>query len=374
MGVLEDGAGGPVTQQDSATAGEVAAFSTAAGLSEKSNDSVRKTSRPEAKDPIKVSDKVVIIEGDVSRGTGFLCSTEGALWLYTAAHVISGNKSIKVRDQKDNRYQSFELMQVADGVDLVRLKITGSDVQGLKLESPEVSAEIGEEISAVGNSDGTGVIAVESGEIRGKGPDSWEISNEIIPGNSGGPVVAKKNQKVIGIVTHLLLGKKETWAADTRFANVRRFAARLDRPYTWTTVTPARFLKEFQIIDELDQNTKMGYAVLTVFYEAFERPSRIPRTQPLSEEEMAVENWKKEARVLVNNHPNHKVVSTYNRILQRNSNYNQVENRRELHRSISSSLGLKGNIIKPDAFSWYHRESYRQSIEWRQRLLALANE
>ena len=83
--------------------------------------------------PTSITDKVVVIEGDMGRGTGFLCSTEGALWLYTAAHVISGNKSIVVRDQQNNRFQTFDSMEVADGVDLVRLKIINSTVKGLEL-------------------------------------------------------------------------------------------------------------------------------------------------------------------------------------------------------------------------------------------------
>jgi len=318
--------------------------------------------------PTSITDKVVVIEGDMGRGTGFLCSTEGALWLYTAAHVISGNKSIIVRDQQNNRFQTFDSMEVAEGVDLVRLKIVNSSVKGLELESPEKSAEIGDPIAAVGNSDGTGVVAPENGEIRGKGPESWEVSTQIIPGNSGGPVIARKDLKVIGIVTHLLLGKKETWAADTRFAEVRRFAARLDRPYKWTPITPARFLKEFQIIEQLDNDTKLAYAAITVYQE---RTSRSSHYQPResSPEQDAFNKWQLEARELLQQNPNSGIAVTLNKILGRSTNYSQSENRRELLESIRSKVALGDNLIKPEAFTWYHRESYNQSLIWRRKLI-----
>jgi len=318
--------------------------------------------------PTSITDKVVVIEGDMGRGTGFLCSTEGALWLYTAAHVISGNKSIVVRDQQNNRFQTFDSMEVAEGVDLVRLKIVNSTVKGLELESPEKSAEIGDPIAAIGNSDGTGVVAPENGEIRGKGPESWEVSTQIIPGNSGGPVIARKDLRVIGIVTHLLLGKKETWAADTRFAEVRRFAARLDRPYKWTPITPARFLKEFQIIEQLDDDTKLAYAAITVYQERTSRSSHYPPREP-SPEQQAFYKWQLEAREILQQNPNSSIAVTLNKILGRSSNYSQSENRRELLDSIRGKVALGDNLIKPEAFTWYHRESYNQSLIWRRKLI-----
>ncbi|MFT3990661.1 MAG: hypothetical protein QM680_04550 [Luteolibacter sp.] len=96
-------------------------------------------------------------------------------------------------------------------------------------------------------------------------------------------------------------------------------------------------------------------------------------TTPLTEEEQATQRWILEAEAMVFNNQNHRFVSTYNQIRQRGRSYNEAENRRELERSICSSLSLGGNPIKPESFTWYHRESYQQSIQWRQRLLELVN-
>ena len=105
------------------------------------------------------------------------------------------------------------------------------------------------------------MINESDGKIQGIGVSSFEVSAEVIQGNSGGPVVSEDGQKALGLITHGIAARTDVWAEKTRFSKVRRFAARLDRSIVWKKTTLNDFLKEPEAIAEVDQVTRLIFAL-----------------------------------------------------------------------------------------------------------------
>ena len=127
------------------------------------------------------------------------------MWVYTAAHVLSGNRTIAVRDNTGRTYRDFEFIECAEGVDLSASSRRTPAWKDSICPPPDSAPKIGEIIVAIGNSLGAGSLSGEPGHILSVQEDMWEVDAEIIPGNSGGPVISLESGDVVGIVTHLTI-------------------------------------------------------------------------------------------------------------------------------------------------------------------------
>lgn len=170
----------------------------------------------------KVKDSVVVITGDMGSGTGFIVEMDGATWLMTNEHVVSGQGRIKASTLSGKRIIPTDRVDIAINRDLIRYKIEGG-YKALKWRSSELA--MNEPVWVFGNSDGSGVVTSISGYIIGLGPDKIEVSARFVSGNSGSPVV-DKNGDVVGVATFAESKRNYTdWAkVGTRFNEVRRFA------------------------------------------------------------------------------------------------------------------------------------------------------
>jgi serine protease Do len=209
----------------------------------------------------RISNAVVIIEGDTSAGTGFIVRTEGKTYLYTAAHVLSGNRKLTIKNSAGSIFKKFGTLEAAEGADLIRILITEEVQDALQLVAPDATFLINNSIAALGNGGGNGVVAVESGTILGTSADFLEITSGVIPGNSGGPVVEATSGQAVGVVTHLSTQRDDLWAKGTRQAEVRRFACRLNKKWTWQPKTIGTFLAEGTTLVEFDRITKLCFAL-----------------------------------------------------------------------------------------------------------------
>ncbi len=205
-------------------------------------------------------DSVAIITGDGGSGTGFITKDGERAFLYTAAHVISGNKRLTVKNANGREFRKFGAFEVASESDLARLELLEEFQGGLKVAEP-ASIKVNDPVLAIGNSGGAGVLAILEGSAISLGPDVVEVSSNVIQGNSGGPLFSGKTGDVVGVVTHLIAARNDLWAKDTKFAEVRRFATRLDRKITWERVPIGRFLAEHQKIEEFNRNSRILFAI-----------------------------------------------------------------------------------------------------------------
>ncbi|MDP3849370.1 MAG: serine protease [Luteolibacter sp.] len=205
-------------------------------------------------------DSVAIITGDGGSGTGFITKDGGRAFLYTAAHVISGNKRLTVKNANGREFRKFGAFEVASESDLARLELLEEFEGGLQVAKP-ASIKVNDPVLAIGNSGGAGALAILEGSAMSLGPDVVEVSSNVIQGNSGGPLFSGNTGEVVGVVTHLIAARDDLWAKDTKFAEVRRFATRLDRVITWERVPIGRFLAEHQKIEEFNRNSRILFAI-----------------------------------------------------------------------------------------------------------------
>lgn len=307
----------------------------------------------------EVTPRVVIIEGDQGNGTGFVCGSGEEAWIYTAAHVLSGNRRISVRDSAGQVYREFEFLECAEGVDLVRLKPKQADLEGLDLTTYSNAPKVGDVIVAVGNSLGTGILSGEAGRVTSIGETMWEVDAEIIPGNSGGPIISLKTGQVVGIVTHLTIhhgGVDNNPHADP---DVKRFAARLDKEWEWRRVPVSRLVKEWQHIEKVSEDSSVAWAaisLMTCIGNKKPHPQRKLAEQIIAENRDHVfarraDDWIRTFRSARNSQKN-SVIGDGNKLIDQ----------------IIEEIRFDEKEPEADDFSWYHRQAYEAEREFRELL------
>ena len=320
----------------------------------------------------EVTDKIVIIEGNKGNGTGFLCKSDGEVWVYTAAHVLSGNSTISVRDSKGVIYSDFDFMECADGVDLVRLKLSTPSLEGLDLVPAEEAPEIGDTIVAVGNSLGAGSLSGEPGKVMSIQDNMWEVDAEIIPGNSGGPVLDLDSGKVIGIVTHLTIPKRQQDSTPSTMTKVKRFAARLDKEWEWDRMPVSRFVKEWRHIERMDTDSSIAWASIYLMHTGPEEyAASDPRMRANVTTKPEVVRY---AESLLSRHRQNFQVQRVHAWLKRYRAAGKLQKNELIDEGNAiikrnlEEIRLKKGAPEAKDFSWYHRQKFEEELEWRESL------
>lgn len=301
-----------------------------------------------AKSDEAVAKAIAVIEGDRSNGTGFFCKAEGKVYLYTAAHVLSGNSKLSVKLRDGTVVRKFGAVEAAEGADLIRLAVGEPVPHALEIAAESGVAKVGIPVLASGNAGGGGTVGFEEGKVMGVGPESIEIDAEVIQGNSGGPILHGTTRQALGVVTHLTAERKDDWAKETRFSQVRRFGCRLDRSWKWKVVPVDIFLKEGKAILAVQEQSELMIAALSMSKwgsPVFQQQ----RDNPLSRDITALQTW----------------IEQQQKGGQRFSETDRKKRLRGIfdsarHRSRSQMAGFKS-----EGFTWFHRESANQ--ETRQR-------
>lgn len=307
-----------------------------------------KTDRPGA----EVAAAIVVIEGDAGVGTGFIASHGGKTYLYTAAHVLSGNKRLAVKTRDGRKITGFGDFQAADGADLVRLEVTEPFDAPLAIGSAAGQARQGETVFAAGNAGGGGTVGFEPGEIKGVGPESIEIDAQVIQGNSGGPILDGETHEVIGVVTHLVDARADKWAEETRFSDIRRFGCRLDRDWKWDTLPIGVFLNEGLDIKEF---SALNQLVILALSPQDWVPGSLQgfADHPVKREIKALQEW------ILDLSESGTGVSDSDRKRRITSLLNGV----------SAASRLQVSKFKPDGYVWFHRKLAREALELREDLM-----
>jgi hypothetical protein len=220
---------------------------------------------PKPEPPENPIDSVVIMrtkDGEKKGfGTGFFAYDKGKIYIYTNQHVLSDILNIEAVDSSGNPVTLGQL-EVSNSQDLARFEV---------MKRPALllidSVKIGEEVTALGNSIGAGVITSETGKINGIGPKEIEVSCNFVPGNSGGPVINSLGL-VIGVATYLKAASPPDWVKnDTRYTKARRFTIRPSRVDDWIAIKPDDYGRQLKILNDI--NTKLDQV-----YWAFEMLSK----------------------------------------------------------------------------------------------------
>jgi serine protease Do len=329
----------------------------------------------------RITDAVVIIEGDKSVGTGFIGSTDGKKYVYTAAHVFSGNSKLSARNSSGASFKKFGDLEAAEGADLVRMEVLEEVKDFLEFRPPEPPLRVNTKIAALGNGGGNGVVAVEQGLVLGTATDSLEIDAAIIPGNSGGPVVEVETGRVVGLATHLTLLRKPpvkrnpmqrldpTVQPEPSEEKVRRFACRLDKKWEWKSMKIGAFLESSEAVDQYKALNDVCQAIIEGLptYEGA-RVTSIGSSDP-------------EVQEIFSKNKDHEMVKAYRSMMKEmfsgKTQPSTMEIRRRFGILISTLISRttqSEKSLKPETYAWFHRDRALKAIEERKTCLVKLNQ
>lgn len=317
----------------------------------------------------RLANAVLIIEGDLTVGTGFVACVEGKSYLYTAAHVFSGNSKLVIKNSGGTVFKKFGDLEAADGADLIRIEILDEVKDGLEIAAANSALQINAAIVALGNGGGTGVVAVEKGKVLGTSADSLEVDAKIIQGNSGGPVVDVASGQALGVVTHLSSQRKDVWSEGARQAEVRRFACRLNKSWRWQPVKISVFLTEGKALAEFDEVTRLCFAMAQLNPLA----SGLRLDQKVGGDSSAIE-------ILEKNKDNavvRELIKMNTELGARKSPLSEAELKkkfRSLLSQVASQATRSSAAFAPRNFSWFHRSRSVVSVQARKESLAEINQ
>lgn len=222
-----------------------------------------------------ISQLVFIVKSDDSSGTCFLMNDSTGNYIYSNLHVFSGSTNSVIKNAEQQVIPIPETIEVAHGLDLFRFKSSGPN--GLQIGELPV---IDDPVETFGNSQGTGVITKNEGKILGVGDSTIEVSSEIVPGNSGGPII-NKNGKVIGIASFLNKRDEDRWNEGTRYEKTRRFGIRIDQPIKWETVKYSDFKKDSILLESINEALDtIVSCVLSIDHNKMMMTYSLPKTLP----------------------------------------------------------------------------------------------
>ncbi len=174
---------------------------------------------------------VVIRTGD-GGGSGFLMEEDGRMFVVTNQHVLLGCLPDKLEiTTTDGRKLVPKSLQIVPDVDLARVEVSDGPPP-LAFAS---SATMDEPVATVGNSLDAGVITINPGKIKGIGAGEIEVDCEVVPGQSGGPLINSEGA-VLGATTYILFANENATSEGTRYANKRYFVVRIGPETAWEPV------------------------------------------------------------------------------------------------------------------------------------------
>jgi S1-C subfamily serine protease len=183
---------------------------------------------------------------------------------------VRGADKITVMRADGRPLVTTDTMEMArDGRDLVRFRMV-ADLGGLRRAE---SMRIGETVYALGNSGGLNVLTPLVGQMIGVGAKEIEVTSPFIPGNSGGPILNRRNE-VLGVATYVASSRGEWWAQGTRFSRVRRLATRIDG-VDWVPLS----LKNFQKADLTVESAMDKIEVIEKWKRIVRANARSPRAK-----------------------------------------------------------------------------------------------
>ena len=175
----------------------------------------------------------VTISGENGSGSGFVIRRGKQFYVVTNNHVILECRNPVIKGVNGEMIRFTQVLSGTDR-DVAFIPIAPTYfTDALPLEVHDDDIWPNEALTCLGDSEGKGVIVVCSGKFLGLGATSFETDAPFVPGNSGGPILRDKTQKVAGVATYLTPLSNAVWAEGTRFAKARgnaarRFAVRLD--------------------------------------------------------------------------------------------------------------------------------------------------
>ncbi len=164
---------------------------------------------------------VLFVHTDTGEGTAFLIAPDG--YALTCDHVIHGAKKIQARFRMPGRagqedsWHTCQVVNTREDLDIALLKLDGCNFPYLSLAAADRQIQKGEEFLLSGYPFGRrtakdlttfyGYVASSEKQTDEHGFVRYNINSEAKSGNSGAPVIALSDGRVIGILLGSMTGK-----------------------------------------------------------------------------------------------------------------------------------------------------------------------
>ena len=242
-----------------------------------------------AENDLPVTRSICLLKSERGSGSGFFASFGGMDVVFTNNHVILGMEDVRIYDINGHEY-AYDKIYSSPERDLALIPVQRTNhasMPNLKISGNPDMLHPGANVSAYGDSLGDGVIVEVKGSFQGIGPQIIEVSSPFVPGNSGGPVVEKESQTVIGVATYCRIIQSDNAILNgSRFASrsykpaVRRFATRIDN------ITP----DDFELVTK--EQMKADQEKYRPFARAYEYVTDVLRTDIFTARERIREYFK----------------------------------------------------------------------------------
>lgn len=299
----------------------------------------------------------VTIEGDVRRGAGVLVREEGRIFLYTAAHVLSGNRKLTITDAGGTKLTRFGELQLAGESDLARLEVK-EDKEPPTIEwAPEARVPRENMGLLLPTANEVGISAVLGQPVPGQ-PVEIMGGRDRVPGTM---VLDQNDAALLGILIRSGGGRSGLFEipSDPVF-EAKGVFLRPAAGTEWKGVSVGAFLAEGRALAAYDHMTRLAMAVATL--KGGEGAIRFEgvlgtRTSPLE-----VLGEHKEIPAVAELLAVHAGTDT------RKIKLNEQDARRKLVgtlNTIAASVRQSGQDFDPAKFTGFHRSAAKQSAAWR---------
>jgi hypothetical protein len=196
-----------------------------------------------------VGSALVFVETGVGRASAFIAAQGEKTYLFSNQHNFMGANKLELRAMNGAllEFKTFEFSRTRD---LVRFELDPAQLHGIGvLGLADQSPTIGQSIVVYGNSAGGNVATELKGKVLGVGPSDIEVDADIVPGNSGSPILAQDGG-VLGVATYITFElkfakndrRKQSYKG-TRFDDARRYGVRIPAD-GWVEVNMRNFLNQ----------------------------------------------------------------------------------------------------------------------------------
>jgi len=210
---------------------------------------------------------LVVISSKQSNGSGFIGEMRGKTFLITNIHVLGLAKeaTIKTLDGVTLNLSSDAYISKERDIAIVPLK-WGGDTFLVSESIKDDQLKIGNQVTLMGNSDGTGVATRLRGAVDGIGPEELQVSAKFVPGNSGSPIVANNSGKVVAIASYMRdLSDRSKWTEDSELDDIRRFGYRLDGEIEWGKISLQKLYEQAEAFHSFkDRTLVIGHIAYTM--------------------------------------------------------------------------------------------------------------
>lgn len=214
---------------------------------------------------------VIIKTGDGGSGTGFILKKNDNFFMVTNQHVISGPPPHKYVKRDGTELRPLKGL-VARDRDLVIFKLGADQEHFLELEADVRNVALGSNLVIYGNAHGEG-MRLSRAELVKITNIEIEVSDGIVPGNSGGPILNEKTGKVVGVST-FITAFGEPKSLDEAMENaglpkIRFYGVRIDSVNEIDAFDLREFINETAAIKANNERMKWGITLICMLHRMF---------------------------------------------------------------------------------------------------------